>query len=299
MSGKHDSTARRGAQIDKRSHSLHDATLSLLDRAIDGLGSDQGDEAVHTARKATKRIRAALRLLRGSLGPGKYHRENRGVRDAARPLTAIRDSFVLQRTLRSMTGAPPPLERDLKSEYQRERRGFKRQGLHAALTHLKAARRHLSEFSAVVPETASAVEGLGNTYRAGRKALAKAKSNDDGALHEWRKQAKYLLNELELLRAVFGFDAKKLRRHADKLASILGDDHDLGVLSGKLRRYRATAPRLVQQIEKRRRSLRRQAAKQGAKLYGHSAKRVEARAAARLKRLKPGRDRAAPDRRGS
>ncbi len=287
MSRKHDGTARRGNVVKRRIHSLHDATLSLLDRAIDALASDQGDEAVHTARKATKRIRAALRLLRGSLGPGKYHRENRGVRDAARPLTAIRDSFMLQRTLRSMTSAPPSLERGLKSEYQRERRGFKRQGLRAAVTHLKAARRNLSELSPVVPEAASAVEGLGNTYRAGRKALVKAKSNDDRALHEWRKQAKYLLNELELLRAVFGVDAGKLRRRAGKLASVLGDDHDLVVLSAKLRRYRATAPRLVKQIEERRQSLRRRAAQQGAKLYRHSAKRVEARVAARLKKLKP------------
>jgi len=283
MSRKHESTARRGAPVKRRDHSLHDATLSLLERAIDALASDQSDEAVHTARKATKRIRAALRLLRGSLGPGKYHRENRGVRDAARPLTAIRDTFMLQRTLRSMTGAPPSAERGLKAEYQRERRGFNRQGLRAALAHLKAAWRNLSEFSPVLPETTSAVEGLGNTYRAGRKALAKAKSNDDRALHEWRKQAQYLLNELELLRAVFGLDAKRLRRHADKLAAILGDDHDLGVLSEKLRRYGAAAPCLVKQIEKRRLSLRRRAARQGAKLYRDPATRVEARIAAELK----------------
>ena len=285
MSRKHENTARRGVPVGRRDHSLHDATLSLLDRAIDTLASDQGDEAVHIARKATKRIRAALRLLRGSLGPGKYHRENRGVRDAARPLTAIRDTFMLQRTLRSMTGAPPSVERGLQAEYRRERREFNRQGLRDALAHLTAARRNLSEFSPVVAETASAAEGLGNTYRAGRKALAKTKSNDDRALHECRKQAKYLLNELELLRAVFGLDAKRLRQQADRLAAILGDDHDLGVLSGKLRGYRAAAPSLVKQIAKRRLSLRRRAAQQGEKLYRDPAQRVEARIAARLKEL--------------
>lgn len=282
MSRKHESTARRGAPVKRRTRSLHEATLRLLDRAIDGLASDQGDEAVHAARKATKRIRAALRLLRGSLGPGKYHRENQGVRDAARPLTAIRDTFTLQRTLRSMTGAPPAAERGLKAEYQRERRAFNRKGLRAALAHLEAARRNLSDFSPLVPEAASAAEGVGTTYRAGRKALAKAKSGDDRALHEWRKQAKYLLNELELLRAVFGLDAKRLRRHANRLAVTLGDDHDLGVLSEKLRRYRAAAPSLVKQIEKRRLSLRRCAAQQGAQLYRDPARRVQARIAARL-----------------
>jgi CHAD domain-containing protein len=254
---------------------LHDAALSLLDRAIEALTSDQGDETVHAARKAAKRIRAALRLLRASLGPGRYHRENRGVRDAARPLTAIRDAFMLQRTLRRMPSRPPAVERALKSEYQLERRTFDRRGLRAALTQLNATRRHLSELSAVVPETASAIRGLAGTYRAGRKAWSKAERKDDQALHEWRKQTQYLLNELELLRAVFGYDAKRLRRHAEKLAVILGDDHDLSVLSAKLRRYRATTPRLVKHIEERRRKLRRRASREGKKLYRQSTKRVE------------------------
>jgi hypothetical protein len=41
----------------------------------------------------------------------------------------------------------------------------------------------------------------------------------------------------------------------------------------------------VKQIEKRRLSLRRRAAQQGAKLYRDPARRVEARIAARLKEL--------------
>jgi hypothetical protein len=45
------------------------------------------------------------------------------------------------------------------------------------------------------------------------------------------------------------------------------------------------APSLVKQIEKRRLSLRRRAAQQGAKLYRDPARRVEARIAARLKEL--------------
>lgn len=287
MSRQHDRPVRRGEDLEKRSRSLHEATLRLLDRAIDTLSSDQGDESVHAARKTAKRIRAALRLLRGSLGPGKYHRENRGIRDAARPLTAIRDTFMLQRTLGGMADVPPAVQRGLKLEYRRGRQAFERQGLRAALAQLKLTREHLSEFSCVVPESASAVEGLGRTYRAGRKALAKAESDGDLMLHEWRKQAKYLLNELELLHSVFGLDVKQLHRHADKLAALLGDHHDLGVLCHKLHLYRASAPRLMKQIEKRRASLRRRAARQGKKLYRHSPRHVEARVAARLKRAHP------------
>jgi CHAD domain-containing protein len=107
-------------------YSLHDAVLSLLDSAIAALSAEQSDEAVHKARKAAKRSRAALRLLRESLGPSGYHRGNRAIRDAAKPLTAVRDAFMLRKVLHRMPNRPRALEHGLKSEYLRERRSFKR-----------------------------------------------------------------------------------------------------------------------------------------------------------------------------
>jgi CHAD domain-containing protein len=277
-------THRRTHQT-KTVHSLHDATLSLIDGAIETLSSRHDDAAVHAARKAAKRIRAALRLMRGCLGAAAYHRENRRVRDAAKPLAAVRDAFMLRRILRKMPSRSSALEGGLKLEYRRERQAFSGQGLQVALVQLRATRQHLVELRPMAPEAASAVEGVGNTYRAGRKALVKAKSLDDGALHEWCKQAKYLLNELEILRAVFGVDLRKLRRRADRLAVILGDDHDLSVLSVKLRRYDVTAPRLAKHVEKLRRRLHRRAEKQGKKLYRLPAKAIKATIAAHF--LKP------------
>lgn len=282
MSRKLDITGHRGKDIKRPIYSLHDAILRLLDSAIETLSSHQNDKAVHTARTAAKRIRAAFRLMRECLGPRAYRRENRRVRDAAKPLTAVRDAFMLRGTLRSMPKRPVRLERGLKSKYQRERQAFKRQGLQAALRQLKATRKTLSDLFPVAPETASVVKGVSNTYRAGRKAMAKAKSNDDQALHEWRKQAKYLLNQLELLAAVFDLNIRNLRRRADKLADILGDDHDLSVLSAKLCHYDANTPRLIKHIEKQRRHLQHRAAQQGKKLYRQSAKRIQATIATHL-----------------
>lgn len=275
----------RGTRREMRLHSLHDATLSLIDGAIATLSSCHDDEAVHIARKAAKRIRAGLRMMRECLGTAAYHRENRRVRDAAKPLTAVRDAFILRRILRKMPNRSAPVERGLKFEYERERQAFGRRGLQDALTGLRATRQHLRELRPIAPEAVSAVEAVGDTYRAGRKALVRAKSNDDQALHEWRKQAQYLLNQLELLRAVFGLDVKSLRRRADKLAAILGDDHDLSVLAAKLRRYDATTPRLIKHIEKLRRDLQRRAAKQGKKVYRHSAKHTKATIAAQFMKL--------------
>src|SRR5262245_34387092 len=53
------------------------------------------DEAVHEARKCCKKLRAILRLVRPAIGERQYRYENIAYRDAARPLTAVRDAKIL------------------------------------------------------------------------------------------------------------------------------------------------------------------------------------------------------------
>jgi CHAD domain-containing protein len=223
-------------------HSLHDATVTALDGAIRCLNTGLDDESVHAARKACKRVRAGLRLLRDSLGTRVYRRENSRVRDAVKPLTAVRDACVLQRAARSLPVRSGALERALKSVYVRERQALERDGARVALAHLEAARASLVDLPPPDAEVDSAVAAIGRVYRAGRKALSTARSRDDESLHEWRKQSKYLLNELECLKSVFGISLTKRRRRADRLAEVLGDDHDLAVLSVMLERLRVVEP---------------------------------------------------------
>src|SRR5271154_2091879 len=58
-----------------------------------------GDEAIHDARKQVKELRYVLRLARDELGRKAYRRENRALRDGARPLAQLRDAAVLIDTL--------------------------------------------------------------------------------------------------------------------------------------------------------------------------------------------------------
>ena len=53
------------------------------------------DAAVHEARKCCKKLRALLRLVRPAISARTYRDENTAFRDAARPLTAVRDAKVL------------------------------------------------------------------------------------------------------------------------------------------------------------------------------------------------------------
>jgi CHAD domain-containing protein len=49
-------------------------------------------------------------------------------------------------------------------------------------------------------------------------------------LHEWRKQAKYLRYQLEILTPIWPERMEELAREADRIGDLLGDDHDLAVL---------------------------------------------------------------------
>ena len=57
------------------------------------------DTTVHEIRKAIKRLRALLALMRGELGPKRYARENAALRDCARRLAGARDAEVMLDTL--------------------------------------------------------------------------------------------------------------------------------------------------------------------------------------------------------
>ncbi len=62
-------------------------------------------EAVHDVRKGFKKVRAALRLAREELGDETYRAENYAFRDAARPLTEVRDAQMLVETFDKLTKA--------------------------------------------------------------------------------------------------------------------------------------------------------------------------------------------------
>src|SRR5881394_266466 len=77
-----------------------DKALAMLTRNHRALG----DKAVHDVRKRFKEIRGTLRLVRDELGEKAFRKENRNYRDAARPLSDIRDAKVMVDTLDNLLG---------------------------------------------------------------------------------------------------------------------------------------------------------------------------------------------------
>jgi CHAD domain-containing protein len=116
--------------------------------------------------------------------------------------------------------------------------------------------------------------GLRRVYRTGHRALALAAENSSVEnLHEWRKQAKYLWHQLQLLEAAWTGSDKELGDQTHRLSQLLGNDHDLAVLRETL----AADPlaygghRILKGvfavIDRRSQELERQAFALGRKLY--------------------------------
>jgi CHAD domain-containing protein len=275
--------------------------VAELDSAVAKLErGDLSDRALHEIRKQLKRVRAALRLLRPCMGLGAYHRENFLVRDAARPLTPMRDAAILPPALRRL-GARTDGKRGgafaryldgvLRQEQRAARRQLKPSELKVAVRQLRALKRRIEGLPASRLDRAAPSSGLKRTYQSGRNAVASVTLQcTDQHLHEWRKQVTYLANELECIAPSDskGF-AARLERFR-RLAQRLGDDHDLALLNRKILqisqqpnaapasavRQKDDARDLASGIARRREALQSKAFRLGQRLYARRPRRMAA-----------------------
>ena len=257
---------------------MNPATRELhaaIAEALAGLGEPRlPDESVHKARKSLKKARAALRLLRDGLDEAAFRAENAALRDAGRCLAPLRDVKAVLGALDELSRRRPEemrglglqrLKDSLKAEQGRARRDLESGAAPekcARLLKRSLSRAEKADFAGIGPESLG--EGLERIYRKGRGALAEARAaGTDEARHEWRKQVKYLLNALEALYGAARGKPGKAAKRAEKLASRLGDEHDLIALSRRTLALRSLQP----VIERRRRKLQKQAFALGEKLY--------------------------------
>ncbi len=246
---------------------------------------------IHDARKHLKKARAALRLVRDALSPGDYLRENRRLRDAARPLSAIRDAEVPIDALEGLARRAGHAHRRafgvMRARLGREQRSARRR-FHdedLARTAVKRIGRSRRWASVLSRHRGWSVlgRGLGRVYRSGRDALAAAReAATTEHLHECRKQTKYLWHQLQLLEAVRPRPMKRLAHAAHGLSDRLGNDHDLAVLREKVEAARRVLPRdglrrILRMIADERGDLQRRAFAIATRLYAAPPSRFVAR----------------------
>ncbi len=282
------------------------STAGLTDRALDR------DEAIHQARKAMKRLRGLLRLVRDEVGEAAYKAENTMLRDTARRLAPVRDAKVTIDTLdelhRMYVGV-------LRKRAFSHTRTFLQARLDAArvevvgdaqlltdvVVNLNAARARFAAWNPLpdaprqsrraargVHDGYDAIgPGLARVYRRGRVAMRAAyRDGTPESFHELRKRVKYLRYQLETIEPVW---PELLGAHAarlDTLGELLGRDHDLFVLGELVRDHdEASADQrertvLLALIHRTRLELQYEARPLGQSLYHESPGQFRARVGA-------------------
>ena len=235
-------------------HRARRITRDRINSALESLERKTNDDSIHAARKELKKARATLRLLRDALGKAAYKKENAALRDAARPLSEVRDGRVLLDALSSLLkyyGAPAaalPLgrfRRVLDRSHRESRNNVlgKPGPLRDARQRLRDVRSRSGRWHVGRHGWSVLGAGLKRTYSRGRDAFRRARVQpDDERLHEWRKQTKYLWHQLQVLEPLWPGQLGELADESHELADLLGDDHDLAVLRDRALEARELFP---------------------------------------------------------
>ncbi|MCE2448748.1 MAG: CHAD domain-containing protein [Candidatus Latescibacteria bacterium] len=208
-----------------------------LDKALVHLGCQDGerDKHIHEARKATKRLRALVRLVRGDLGDEVYALENQCYQGAGQRLSGLRDATVLVETLDRLVeslGKDVPKSRFAQVRswlVERRDRAYGQvdsidRAVQEVIAELAPARERLEHWNLQRQGWGGIRVGVQRIYARGRRDFAAAYA------HDWRKQVKYLWYHTQILENIWPSVMQAWAEELDQLGELLGQDHDLAVL---------------------------------------------------------------------
>ncbi len=261
-----------------------------LDAALSHLAGAARDAdpagPVHEARKTMKGLRALLRMVQGALDSPGFEREDVTFRDVARRLASAREHTAARVALERLAARATTIGPDA-AIWGRAREqldaiadggGADRPtaaALEAATAALVAAHGRVEAWSLDRDGWSALRGGLRHTYARGRSGFTAARRHPTASrLHEWRKWVKHHQYQLRLLRHGWTAALRVRREALDELGELLGDDHDLALLSEQLRPDNPAAvvadgelEAILVTLEARRTELQRTAFQLGARLY--------------------------------
>jgi CHAD domain-containing protein len=239
--------------------------VERIEGAAEVLGSDRPlPERVHDARRELKKARAGLRLLSGALRKKPRRELNLLCRDAARLLRPARDGASLESSWNSLRLDQAGDDLLLRRRRNAERALSLDAGLKPCLKSLTLALWRARRLALSRKGQAVLDEGLARAReRLAAAAAGALRLRTDAAYHEWRKRAKDLRYQLELLAGLNGSAPGEPVERLKALTDILGEDHDLAELAGFMAGHPQDfgGPSGVRRargaVEKRRRALHR------------------------------------------
>lgn len=242
--------------------------------------------AIHNARKSFKKLRALVRLVRYTIGKELYQTVNYTLRDLGRHLSAKRDAHVLIETIHCLvndakTSRYEPMLNALhrlKSNHTEIDADFLKilEEISLDINDLKTTVHNLPD----IPNTFESIRaGIIRVYEQGQSAQITAEDNQRSEYyHEWRKQAKYLWHQLQLLYPLWPEMMTVWADEVHKLSDYLSEEHDLAVFLDYADNhdYQKLYPQVMQtlssRIKSRRRDLRKKAHALGCRVYAEDGK---------------------------
>ncbi|MBV6623200.1 MAG: CHAD domain-containing protein [Rivularia sp. (in: Bacteria)] len=261
-----------------------------IDSLSNGLDVNERTEIIHDVRKAIKKIRAVIRLVRDELGEEVYKQENHCFRDAGRNLSEVRDAQVLLETFNKLEKhfaefIKPEgfvdLQQILVEHYQSTcKRVLEQNTVLEVLADIKNARERISNWSLELSYGRSILSnGLQRVYKRGYQACQSILKEDEPTVenfHDWRKRVKYLWYHLRIVRPIWSDLIKEWTNQTKQLGKYLGDDHDLAVLhefinnQQEMLKNQAELEVLNSLINRRRKKLQSDAKSLGQRIYVES-----------------------------
>ena len=235
-------TNRRGGGLRLRRHvSLREGLLSafsgilLVARRHAAAASLDPKRAVHDFRKSIRRARSVIALLRPALGRTAARGLAEELQRAFRDTGDLRDGDVLTATLAAVSGDDPELF--VEAAEVAARLGANPKSADPGKVVRKALpilRRLPAALEVILPREYSTPDlerGLTRSYRRSQRAWTQAEqSRTDSDFHEWRKRAKELRYQVELLASTGSPSLKAREKALGALARELGEVTDMSML---------------------------------------------------------------------
>lgn len=232
-----------------RDESVQDAvrriTQHLIETVVGLIDADERDDdiTIHELRKATKKLRALLRLVRPVFA--EFDKENQALRDIARSMSVLRDATILIGSFDRVVAAyGTQLDRQalgaVRARLTRRRHALVADTdvdglLAAARTDLRALERRSHDWTLEADGFDALQRGLRTSYRRARHAMRDARATPTpDRMHDWRKRTKDHWYHARLLEPIWEAPMQAHVAAAHALGDQLGDHHDLTVFLANL-----------------------------------------------------------------
>jgi CHAD domain-containing protein len=237
-------------------------------------------ENIHEARRHLKKVRALLRLVRKRFPSALFKKERETFRVAGKMLSPIRDVRVISKALVSLKGSagkinPGFLFLTAVLQTDCDRREMGKTELSGITKLLRAALGRVENRPLAKPGCSEIRAAMERSFLRCKKSFRKSiETEKNEAFHEWRKRVKDLEYHLRLFEKAWRKNTKCSWGKIKRLDDLLGEDHDLVLLTEKLRGFKFQSgelqngyQKIVTAICKRRAKLQQRAMKIGKETF--------------------------------